>query len=31
MDEEFGLINGFVGGFVVSDAWEDEGDERGGV
>jgi hypothetical protein len=38
VDEEFGLVDGLVGGFVVGDAWEDEGDEgrsvgrgRGGV
>jgi len=31
VDEELGLIDSLVGGFVVGDAWEDEGDERGGV
>lgn len=31
MNEELGLIDGFVGGFVVGDAWEDERDERGGI
>ena len=31
VDEELGLIDSLMGGFVVGDAWEDEGDERGGV
>lgn len=31
VDEEFGLVDCLVGGFVVRDAWEDEGDERGGI
>jgi hypothetical protein len=31
VDVEFGLVDGFVGGGGVVEAWEDEGDERGGV
>jgi len=31
VDEEFGLVDSLMGGFVVGDAWKDERDERGGV
>ena len=31
VDEEFGLVDRLVGGLVVRDAWQDEGDEGGGV
>lgn len=31
MDEEFGLVDCFVGGGGVGEAGEDEGDEGGGV